>query len=113
VKPEQALLELPADLLVSACLQTMLDDNTLGSLTEPQLERAREDITFILQFCSAALIVDEPGVFDEFTRWLRGLLAVRGIPAAAIRASYQALAKTLGAGFPATVAMLAAAMPLL
>jgi methanogenic corrinoid protein MtbC1 len=113
VKPEQALLELPADLLVSACLQTMLDDNTLGSLTEPQLERAREDITFILQFCSAALIVDEPGVFDEFTRWLRGLLAVRGVPAAAIRASYQALAKTLGAGFPATVAMLAAAMPLL
>lgn len=68
---------------------------------------------YILQFCSAALIPQDHTVLDEFTMWLRDLLAVRNVPAGTIRTSYQSIAAVLGGGFPKTTTMLAAAATLI
>jgi methanogenic corrinoid protein MtbC1 len=113
VDREQAALELPSEVLVDSCVRTLLEGNALDGLSETQLTRTREDITFIIQFCSAALLVNEPSLFHEFSRWLRGLLAVRGVPTETIRLSYRAIAETLGGSFPTTAAMLIDATTLL
>ncbi len=81
-------------------------------MTAAQLERTREDIAYILQFCATALITQDHTVLDEFTMWLRDLLAVRNVPAGTIRTSYQSIAAVLGGGFPKTNTMLAAAATL-
>jgi methanogenic corrinoid protein MtbC1 len=113
VDREHAALELPSELLVDSCVRTLLEGKALDGLTDAQLARTREDVSVILQFCSAALLVNEPSLFHEFTRWLRGLLAVRGVPTATIQLSYRAIADTLGRSFPTTAAMLIEATTLL
>lgn len=111
--PEGAELELPQPGLVADCLGELLQRQPrLGEMTAAQLERTREDIAYILQFCSAALITQDHTVLDEFTMWLRDLLAVRNVPAGTIRTSYQSIAAVLGGGFPKTNTMLAAAATL-
>ena len=111
--PEGAELEMPQPGLVADCLDELLHRQPgLVEMTETQLERTREDIVFILQFCSAALITRDHTVLDEFTVWLRDLLAVRGVPASTIRTSYECIAAVLGGGFPKVTTMLAAAATL-
>jgi len=110
VEPEQAELEHPRPSLVDDCLGVLLDRQPgLRAMTDSQLERTREDLAFIMQFCSAALACCDPTVLDDFTVWLRDLLAPRGVAAAAIVAGYDAIAAVLGEGFPVTVGMLATA----
>jgi methanogenic corrinoid protein MtbC1 len=112
--PEGAELELPQPGLVADCLSELLQRQPrLGEMTETQLKRTREDIAYILQFCSAALITHDHTVLDEFTMWLRDLLAVRNVSAATIRTSYHSIAAVLGGGFPKTTTMLATASTLI
>lgn len=107
VAPEQAELEVPRPELVEDCLRELLQlQPGLSSMTEPQLARTREDIGFILRFCSAAMVTRDPTVLDEFTLWLRDLLAPRHVPAATIKVSYEAIGAVLGTRFPDAVAML-------
>jgi hypothetical protein len=73
----------------------------------------REEIVFILQFCSAALITGDHTVLDEFTLWLRDLLTIRNVPAQIITTSYHSIAAVLGGGFPKTTTMLTAAAALI
>lgn len=108
VEPEQAGLERPAPAVVDECLAMLLErEPRLREMTSMQVERTREDIGYILQFCSAALVADDRTVFVDFTVWLREVLAQRGVPPTAVAAGYHAIAEVLGAGFPAAVEMLA------
>jgi methanogenic corrinoid protein MtbC1 len=112
--PEGAELEFPRPGLVADCLSELFERQPrLSEMTAAQLKRTREDIAYILQFCSAALITQDHTVLDEFTMWLRDLLAVRNVSAGTIRTSYQSIAAVLGGGFPKTTAMLAAAATLI
>lgn len=114
VEPEQEELEIPRPALVDECLAVLLERQpALLTMTGPQLDRTREDLSFIMQFCSAARVCRDPKVLDEFTLWLRDLLAARGVPVSATRAGYEAISEVLGAGFPETVGMLAASSALL
>lgn len=114
VGSEQGELEHPRPSLVEACFGVLLDRQPrLREMTGPQVERTREDIGYIIQFCSAALACRDPTVLDEFTLWLRDVLVPRGVPVAAIRAGYEAISEVLGPGFPETVGMLSASSALL
>ena len=113
VDPEQEQLEKPQPSLIEECLAVLLARQPgLQAMTGVQIERTREDIGYIIEFCSGALVCDDPTVLDEFTLWLRDLLASRGVPAAALRAGYEAISEVLGPGFPKTVGMLAASSAL-
>lgn len=108
VEPEQTLLEHPSPALVDACLAMLLErEPRLREMSSFQVERTREDIGYILQFCSAALVAGDRTVFADFTEWLRDVLGRRGVPPTAIAAGYNAIAEVLGEGFPAAVEMLA------
>lgn len=114
VAPEQAELEVPRHALVEDCLRELLRRQPrLHSMTAAQLARTREDIAYILGFCSAAMAGHDPTVLDEFTLWLRDLLAPRNVPAETIKVSYDAIAAVLGHGFPDTIAMLVASSALI
>ncbi len=104
---EQADLEHPSTGLIDDCLQELVDDvPTLATMTDVQTARTREDISYILQFCGAAILTEDPSVLDDFTVWLVELLAPRHVPARTIEMSYRAIASVLGGGYPATVALL-------
>lgn len=108
--PEGAELEIPQPGLIEDCLDELIQRApNLADMTEAQFARTRQDLAYILQFCSAALITQDHTVLDEFTIWLRDLLAHRNVPAQTIRTSYQSIAAVLGGGFPKTKTMLASA----
>jgi len=114
VESEQGELEDPRPSLVEECLAVLLERQPgLRAMTGTQVERTREDIGYIIQFCSAALVCRDPTVLEEFTLWLRDVLTHRGVPVAAIRAGYEAISEVLGPGFPTTVGMLASSSALL
>jgi methanogenic corrinoid protein MtbC1 len=114
VEPEVEELENPRAALVQECLDVLLDRRpALRAMTDAQIDRTREDLSYAMQFCAAALVCDDPTVLDEYTVWLRDLLAARAVPPSAIRAGYEAIAEVLGAGFPETLGMLAASSALL
>lgn len=112
--PEQAPLEHPRPALVEECLGLLLERQPrLREMTDIQVDRTREDLSCIMQFCGAALVSHDPTVLHEFTIWLRDLLAARGVPAASVKAGYDAIAEVLGSGFPSTRRMLAASSALI
>lgn len=68
VEPEQAALADPRPGLIDDCLGVLLERTPrLRGMSASQLERTREDIGYILEFCSAALVVSDPTVLDDFT----------------------------------------------
>ena len=114
VEPEQFQLEVTASRLVEPCMaQLARRDPRVAVMNPVQLERTREDVGWILQYCSAALVSRDPSVLNEFTVWLRDLLAPRGVPPDMVRSGYKAIAEVVGSRFPATVALLAEASRLL
>lgn len=103
-------LEQPSAGLIDDCMFELLDRAPqLGEMRETQPLRTREDIGYILQSCSAALLTEDQTLMDEFTTWLCELLASRHVPSSAIRVSYEAISTVLGGGFPCAVATLTAA----
>lgn len=113
-EPEVEELEHPRAALVQECLDVLLDRQpALREMTDTQIDRTREDLSYAMQFCAAALVCHDPTVLDDFTVWLRELLAPRAVPASAIRAGYQAIAEVLGGAHPQAVRMLAASSVLL
>jgi methanogenic corrinoid protein MtbC1 len=73
-----------------------------------QLEATAEDLGHIADFLAAALYVGEEQIFTDF-EWTEGVLAVRGVPEAALRAGLRLIRDQL-IDFPAAIAMLDAAL---
>jgi methanogenic corrinoid protein MtbC1 len=65
-----------------------------------QRQHTREDLASILRFLDAALLVDDPGLFGEFVVWLRDLLAARGVPAAVLARTLDAVHGAVGGDVP-------------
>ena len=72
----------------------------MASYDEAKLERTREDFGYILDFLAAAVMVEDPGLFEEFVAWLRVVLESRGVPRQALTASLDVLADVLRASGP-------------
>ena len=75
--------------------------------TPAQLDHTRRDLATTLRFLEAALLVEDPGLFDEYAAWLRSLLEHRGVPVAVLRISFDALADAMGSDLVETRALLA------
>lgn len=69
----------------------------VGGYTPEQLDHTRRDLAFTLRFLETSLLVEDPGLFDEYTDWLRRLLAPRGVTAAVVARSLATLDRALAA----------------
>lgn len=67
----------------------------MGGYDDRQRLRTREDLTYIVRYVAASLLVDDMEVFTTFLDWLRDLLAARGVPDAALQAGLRSLAPIL------------------
>ena len=114
VPPDVEVLRSPPTHLIDAAVDEMLlryppvarfDDDTLA--------RTREDLIFILLHAAAALVVDDPVLFLDFTAWLMRLLEPRRVPIRSIALGYQALIEALGPDFPSATALLTGALNVL
>jgi methanogenic corrinoid protein MtbC1 len=66
-------------------------------LDERQLERTREDLSYIYQFLAVSLLVDDDRIFVEFLVWLSGVLTSRNLPPSTVSATIPILTKSLAA----------------
>lgn len=109
---ERASLLVAHDDLVAATYR-LLEQRipAMASYSERQREHTRRDLAYTLRFLQAALLVEDPELFHEYSRWLSLLLERRGVPPGVVRTSYDALAEVVGPDRPVTRAMLLADVP--
>jgi hypothetical protein len=62
------------------------DHPAVRDYDQRQLDATAEDMGHIVDFLAASLYVSETTIFTDFVAWTRGVLAARGVPAAALRA---------------------------
>ncbi len=63
----------------------------MAAYGEPQRDRTREDLAYILRFARAAVLVGQNQVFSDFMDWQRRLLSARSVPLSALDAGVAAL----------------------
>ena len=69
----------------------------MRDLDERQLDRSREDLSYIFQFLAVSLLVDDDRIFAEFLVWLSGVLTSRNLPPSTVIATIPILTKSLAA----------------
>ncbi|MFJ9663252.1 B12-binding domain-containing protein [Streptomyces sp. NPDC101219] len=72
---------------------------------QDQRERTAEDLAHIVDFLTAALYVDDPGILTGFLTWTAEILAARGVPARSLPPALDALEEQLR-DFPRTRSLL-------
>jgi len=68
----------------------------MAAYDDAQRARTLEDLSYILRFARAAVLVGEPRVFSDFMDWQRLLLAARSVPISALDAGVTALLSVVG-----------------
>lgn len=68
--------------------------------------RTREDLSFIVRFVAAALLVGDRSVWTDFAAWQLALLSARGVPERAFAAGLEVLAEQLRHDHPAAAQLL-------
>ena len=76
-------------------MRTRLAD--VAAYDDAQRRRTGEDLEHIVDFLRAALFVDDPQLFVEFTGWLREILAARGVPTTTLTSSLQIVGEVIAA----------------
>ncbi len=61
------------------------DHPVVRDYDQRQIDATAEDLGHVVDFLAAALYVGETPIFTDFVDWTRGVLAARGVPAAALR----------------------------
>ncbi|MGZ6792652.1 MAG: cobalamin-dependent protein [Mycobacteriales bacterium] len=87
----QALLAAVEALAEQAMLRLTRRFPAMESYTPRQLRATQEDLRHIVRFLAAALLVDDPLLFEDFLAWLTEVLAVRGVPKEALQLGLQCL----------------------
>lgn len=85
---------------------------TIKGYDERQRKRTMEDLVFMVRFLAAAVLVNDPTVWSDFTEWQHGLLAARGVPARAFDEAVPILGDHLRAGYPEVADLLTTGTPL-
>ena len=84
------LLEASAlELAESAYADLLTQFPMMAQYSARQLDRTREDLTYIIRFLAAAELVDDDLVFLEFLDWLEVVLSARNVPRAALVAGLE------------------------
>lgn len=76
-----------------------------------QRQRTMEDLVFIVRFLAAAVLVNDPTVWWDFTEWQHALLAARGVPARAFDDAVAILAGHISADYPEAADLLSTGTP--
>jgi methanogenic corrinoid protein MtbC1 len=63
----------------------------MSNFTVSQVDRTREDLSFMVRWVAAALLVNDQTVFMDFLDWLIPLFATRGIPCSAVITGIESL----------------------
>lgn len=71
-------------------------------------EKCLQDLRYNLEHLAPAVALSDPVLFARYARWLRELLAARGIPVDEVRRSFELTERTVSAGFPEEEAALVA-----
>lgn len=107
---EHLAIERRTDELVSAAFDALAGSYPpAGDHGGERFDRAVEDLRFLLGFLSAALLVDEPGVLDEYVAWLGVVLGSRGLPESVGPVTLDAAATATGESLPIATTMLRSA----
>ncbi|MDX6198453.1 MAG: hypothetical protein QOJ79_1604 [Actinomycetota bacterium] len=77
----------------------------MAEFSDRQLGRTRADFRYIVAFAAAAILVQEPAVFEEFLDWLDAILTRLGL-SAVLLLSIDTLA-SVATGYPQLVSVLA------
>lgn len=62
------------------------------AFTDDQHTRVHEDLAYLVRFGEAAILTDDPRLFDEFVDWLAVLVCSRELPPETVRHALQAVA---------------------
>jgi hypothetical protein len=85
-------LDAGAETMASAAFDDLLQRfPAMGKAGAAQSARTREDLSFIVQFVAAAMLVAEATVLTDFLDWLDELLAARHVPRTALYAGLEVL----------------------
>ena len=104
---EHQAIERRTDDLVHAAFEALAGAfPPVGQYSGEQLDRTLEDLRFLLGFLSAALLVDEPGVLDEYVAWLAVVLGSRDLPESVVPVTLEAVATATGESLPIATGML-------
>lgn len=68
-----------------------------------------QDYHYIVQFLGAAVLSDDPGLFDEFLGWQQTVLTSRGLPPTVLPTSVTELRSVLPDGYPRARALMLSA----
>lgn len=83
-----AELEMQINEIVEECLSEMrILIPQMATYDARQLAHTRADLDYILRYLVVAIMLDDSPLFDDFTRWLAGVLAHRGVPDTVLRSS--------------------------
>ena len=70
------------------------------------LDRAEDGLAVLIRFAAAAVLVDDPSVFDEHLSWLGPLVATLGLPDDALLAVLDTTGTALAGDYPEAAALL-------
>lgn len=90
------LTDVEADRIARVAMAVLSCRVSMDSYGERQRARTLEDLTYIVRFASAAVLVDSRDVFVEFQEWLARLLAARGVPGQALSTGVSVLRDVIG-----------------
>lgn len=93
---EYLTLQQAAPAVTAAAYERLLQRiPALSRMTATQTARTREDLKHILDFLAVSVFLGEERITRDFTQWLLVVLQARGVPVAAVKESYRALAEEL------------------
>ncbi len=93
LEPAAVALERGAPAIADRAFTTLMAQfPPMRSYDERQRDRTRDDLVAIVRFLAAARLVGDDAVFSDFATWLEEVLAVRGVPVAAVAAGMSVLA---------------------
>lgn len=96
VPPEHLALEAARpDVVRRAFKELCARMPAVSQYNDDQLDRTREDFDYTLQFLSAAVLVEDDRLFDDYVDWALGLLEARNVPRPVLATSLECLLAAL------------------
>jgi methanogenic corrinoid protein MtbC1 len=94
------------DVSAAVSAELMAQWSPLTASDQQLLDRAEDGLAVLIRFAAAAVLVDDPSVFDEHVSWLGPLVATLGLPDGALLAVLDTTATAVAADCPEAAALL-------
>jgi methanogenic corrinoid protein MtbC1 len=95
------------DVAATASAELLRTWSPLSASDRQLLDQAEDGLVVLIRFAAAAVLVDDPTVFDDHLEWLDPLVATIGLPDDGLRSALLATAEALAGNSPKAEALLA------